>query len=168
MWSARVKYYEGGSGATKGTWPAWWVLGNWINEDPVTGNTTGSGSCWPMSGAREMDIWEWVTNNNGATYINNGITGNGCQAPYHQSVNTSPWNAGDWITTSVKVDGGRVKFYRGGVKTHDISDAGLVNEDFAAIFNLAVSGMLGGDNWDFNGTDDWASLEVDWVAHEVW
>ena len=50
-----------------GTWPAFWILGNNINEDPVTAGSI-AGQCWPLSTAREIDIWEWVRNNNGATY----------------------------------------------------------------------------------------------------
>jgi len=168
MMSARIHYYEGGSGGVKGTWPAFWMLGNNINEDPYNGNNI-AGNCWPTSGARELDIWEWVRNNNGATYINNGIiSSGGCNTPIHQSVNTPAWNWNDWVIASVKIDGGRVKFYRGGVKTQDIPDTGLANEDFGFMFNLAVGGMLGGSSQDFNGTDDWASIEVDWVTHETW
>ena len=72
-----------------------------------------------------------------------------------------------WIVVSVKIDGGRVKFYRGGVKTHDIPDTGLANEDFAFVFNVAVGGTLGGATNDFNSTSKWASIEADWVAHET-
>ena len=168
MMSARIHYYEGGSGSVKGTWPAFWMLGNNINEDPYNGNSV-AGNCWPTSGARELDIWEWVRNNNGATYINNGIIASGgCNTAIHQSTNTPAWNSSDWVIASVKIDGGRVKFYRGGVKTHDIADTGLANEDFGFMFNVAVGGMLGGSSQDFNGTDDWAAIEVDWVTHETW
>jgi hypothetical protein len=168
MFTARIHYYEGGSGGVKGTWPAWWILGNNINEDPYNGANVG-GQCWPLSTAREIDIWEWVRNNNGSGYINNGIISNGgCNSAVHQSSSTWAWNWNDWVIASVKIDGGRVKFYRGGVKTHDIPDSGLVNEDFAFVLNLAVGGMLGGSSQDFNGTDDWASIEVDYVTHEVW
>ena len=166
MFSARIHYYENGGG-NMGTWPAFWILGNNINEDPVTAAIIG-GSCWPTSGAREIDIWEWTRNNNGASYVNNGIRDNGgCNLPVHQATNTSSWNWGDWIVVAVKIDGGRVKFYRGGVKTHDIPDAGLANEDFAFVFNVAVGGTLGGATSDFNTSGKWASIEVDWVAHET-
>jgi beta-glucanase (GH16 family) len=152
----------------KGTWPAFWMLGNNINEDPYNGANVG-GQCWPLSTAREVDVWEWVRNNNGASYINNGIISNGgCNSAVHQSTNTPAWNWNDWVIASVKIDGGRVKFYRGGIKTHDIPDTGLANEDFAVVLNLAVSGMLGGSSQDFNGTDDWAAVEVDYVTHETW
>jgi hypothetical protein len=167
MFSARIHYYEGnGGGGNMGTWPAFWFLGNNVNEDPVSAANIG-GSCWPTSGARELDVWEWVRNNNGSTYINNGIQGSACQGAWNQATNTSSWNWGDWIIASVKIDGGRVKFYRGGVKTHDIPDAGFANEDFAFVFNLAVGGDLGGDTGGFNG-GDWASIDVDWAAHETW
>jgi len=166
MFSARIHYYESGGG-NMGTWPAFWLLGNNINEDPVTAAIIG-GSCWPTSGAREIDIWEWTRNNNGASYVNNGIRDNGgCNLPVHQATNTSSWNWGDWIVVAVKIDGGRVKFYRGGVKTHDIPDTGLANEDFAFVFNVAVGGTLGGATSDFNTSGKWASIEVDWVAHET-
>ena len=61
-----------------------------------------------------------------------------------------------------------MKFYRDGIKTHDVPDAGFANEDFAMVLNLAVGGMLGGDHRDFNGPDDWASIDVDWVTHQTW
>jgi hypothetical protein len=166
MFSARIHYYEYGGG-NMGTWPAFWILGNNVNEDPVTAGAIG-GSCWPTPGAREIDIWEWVRNNNGSTYINNGITGSACNGAAHQTGNPGSWNWNDWIIASVKIDGGRVKFYRNGIKTHDIPDTGLANEDFAFVFNLAVGGALGGDSSGFNATNKWAGIDVDWVAHETW
>jgi hypothetical protein len=168
MWSARTRYTESGGGAM-GTWPAFWLLGNNINESPSNGSV-GSGACWPNSGARELDVWEWVRNNNGANYLNNAINGDSfcTYSPNMQPTNTAAWNWGDWIVTAVAVDGGRVKFYRGGVKTHDVSDWGFVNEDFSVIFNLAVGGDLGGANHDFNANYKWAKVHVDWVAHETW
>jgi hypothetical protein len=168
MFSARVRYTENGGG-NMGTWPAFWLLGNNSNESPVDGSV-GSGACWPNSGSRELDVWEWVRNNNGATYINNGIYSDGyCTYTYNgQSTNTPAWNWGDWIVVAVKIDGGRVKFYRQGIKTHDIPDTGFVNEDFSVIFNMAVGGDLGGADYDFNATYKWAKLQVDWVAHEAW
>jgi len=166
MFSARIHYYENGGG-NMGAWPAFWILGNNINEDPVTAATIG-GSCWPTSGAREIDIWEWPRNNNGASYINNGIIGNGCNAPTHQSTNTSSWNWNDWIVAAVQFDAGRVKFFRGGVKTHDIPDSGLVNEDFAFVFNMAVGGALGGSTADYNNSSKFASIDIDWAAHETY
>jgi Ricin-type beta-trefoil lectin domain-like len=167
MFSARIHYYESGGG-NMGTWPAFWLLGNNINEDPVTAATIG-GNCWPTSGARELDVWEWTRNNNGASYVNNGITDSGgCNAAVHHATNTSSWNWGDWIVAAVQFDAGRVKFYRGGVKTHDIPDSGLANEDFAFVFNVAVGGTLGGSTADFNSTGKWASIDVDWAAHETY
>jgi hypothetical protein len=168
MFSARVRYTESG-GNNMGTWPAFWLLGNSSNESPTNG-TVGSGACWPNTGSREIDIWEWVRNNNGATYINNAIYHDGfCTYTYNgQSVNTPSWNWGDWIVVAVKIDGGRVKFYRQGIKTHDISDAGFVNEDFGVIFNMAVGGDLGGADFDFNASYKWAKTQVDWVTFEKW
>jgi hypothetical protein len=41
-------------------------------------------------------------------------------------------------------------------------------QDMFFIINTAVGGNLGGNSDSFNGSDDWARLDIDWVAHERW
>jgi hypothetical protein len=168
MFSARVHYYENAYG-NMGIWPAFWLLGNWNNEDPYNANYV-SGNCWPTSGARELDIWEWVRNS-GGVYSSTAIYNNSCGATWptnYQSTGGIGWNSGDWIIASVKIDGGRVKFYNQGIKVADYPDTGFANEDFAFIFNMAVGGDLGGDTSGFYNNAEWASIDVDWAAHETW
>ena len=171
MFSARVHYWENAWG-TMGTWPAFWILGNNINENPYDASGT-AGSCWPTSGARELDIWEWVRNK-GGTYTSTAIYNGGCGASWPGNYQTSApigWNQGDWVVASVKIDGGRVKFYNGGIKTADYPDTGFANEDFSFIFNLAVGGDLGDQNGGHGGfynNSEWASIDVDWATHETW
>jgi hypothetical protein len=168
MFSSRVHYYENAWG-NMGAWPAFWLLGNWNNEDPYNASTV-SGNCWPTSGARELDIWEWVRNS-GGVYSSTAIYNNSCGASWptnYQTTGGIAWNSGDWVITSVKIDGGRVKYYLGGRKVADYPDTGFVNEDFAFIFNMAIGGDLGGDTSGFYSNSEWASIDVDWVAHETW
>ena len=166
MFSARVHYYDSGAG-NMGTWPAFWLLGNNVSQDPVTAGNVG-GSCWPTSGARELDIWEWEKVK-GGVYGANAIQSGGCgsynSAGQNQNIG---WNTGNYVIATVKIAGdGRVKFYNGGTKVLDVSDSGFWNESMAFVFNQAVGGTLGGSSAGFNSTAQWASIEVDWVTHET-
>lgn len=178
--SARIKYSDGGSlsvGST-GTWPAFWILGNGINEHPVYSSiewydaTCGWGSNWPRSGARELDIWEY-TRNSWDRYFTAGHAGDQCQNAnftngqgYSKSDNW--FNPNTWYVFKAVFDGSQVKFYRDGSLMFQFGNGHWLNQDMFFILNLAVGGNLGGNSDTFNGADDWAQLDVDWVAHERW
>jgi hypothetical protein len=167
MFSARLHYWES-NGGNMGTWPAFWMTGNNIAEDPVTGNGTG-GACWPTYSARELDIWEWA-HQRGSVYTANAIESGSCQAYHSDNSNEgSWWDTGNWIVASVRIAGdGQVRFYNGGRQVMNTGDGPFYNQAYAMIFNVAVGGTLGGNTADFNNTSKWASVDVDWVAHETW
>lgn len=167
QFSSRIHYYES-NGGNMGTWPAFWMTGNNIAEDPVTGNGA-PGACWPTWTARELDIWEWA-HNRGSVYTANAIASGACQA--YNSVGSREdawWDTGGWVIATVRMAGdGRVRFYNGGRQVLDVPDGDFYNQPYAMIFNLAVGGTLGGNTGDFNNTGKWASVDADWVAHETW
>jgi hypothetical protein len=92
--SARLKYSDGGSMTvgSAGTWPAFWLLGQNVNEHPVYSQiewydpVCGWGSNWPRSGSRELDIWEY-TRNSWDRYFTAGHAGDQCQSANF----TNPW-----------------------------------------------------------------------------
>jgi hypothetical protein len=118
---------------------------------------------------RQLDVWEWA-HNRGSVYTANAIAGDQCQV--YNSIGSREdiwWDQGEWIIASVRLDGdGHVKFYNGGRKVLDTGDGAHWNQGMAFILNLAVGGNLGQNSDDFNSTSEWASVDVDWVAHETW
>ncbi|HVJ17689.1 MAG TPA: RICIN domain-containing protein [Polyangiaceae bacterium] len=174
--SARVKYAEGGSmgGGASGTWPAFWTLGQGVNEHPVYSsiewydNTCGWGSNWPRWGSRELDIWEY-TRNAGDRFFTAGHAGDGCQSsPYSVSKGDNWFDPNRWYVFKVVFDGDQIKYYRDGALMFQAWNGHWTGQDMFFIINMAVGGNLGGNNGNFNDAGDWAQLEVDWVAHERW
>ena len=58
-----------------GTWPAFWMLENRINQQPFAGD--GDYINWPSAGAGEIDVWEWFSNSPDS-YITNFFNTESC------------------------------------------------------------------------------------------
>jgi hypothetical protein len=180
-WSARLRYVDNlPTNGTAGTWPAFWALGQGINEKPVFAGTEwnsaqcGSGSNWPLvnEGATENDIWEYARNNGDRYYIA-GHAGDQCQnANFTNSNgvftnNSSAWfDPSQWHTFKMKFDGDQIRFYKEQHHMHNYPNWYWNNMDLFVLMNMAVGGNLGGASHGFNAPGQWADLRIDWVAHE--
>jgi hypothetical protein len=117
-------------------------------------------------------LWEY-TRNSWDRFFTAGHAGNSCQNAnltngqgYSKSDNWFDPNR--WYVFKGVFDGSMFKFYRDGHLVYQFSNSHWLNQDMHVIFNMAVGGNLGGNSDSFNGSDDWAAIEVDWVAHEKW
>ncbi|MGK0371221.1 MAG: beta-glucanase (GH16 family), partial [Glaciecola sp.] len=156
---ARIKF----SDLRGGTWPAFWMLGNRIAEDPFKGDNDTIN--WPNQGAGEIDIWEWY-GNNGDRYITNFFNANGCAgevryaypggAPDVQSFHdyAIEWTADNIILLINDIV----------VVEHDLRNCPQYEEPMFVLLNVAMGGTLGGV---IDPTLDLATMEVDYVAHCV-
>jgi hypothetical protein len=178
-WSAQVRYNQNDN-RHKGGWPAVWLMGEAVN----------TGTCWPAYGSREIDFGEWMFVNgwvdNGRPsnegYDGNAIYGNGCgitdMLTNHAGNPDGYFNPNDWAIFKVVFDenvgtgGPQVKFFVNGNFQASWGMDAFYNQPYFPIINLAIGGgPLGGYNGDasgFSSTNDWAQLQVDWIAHERW
>ena len=69
---SRIKF----NSVKAGSWPAFWMLENRINEHPSANDNDFVG--WPNPGAGEIDVWEWYANSP-HTYITNFFNTGGAQ-----------------------------------------------------------------------------------------
>jgi beta-glucanase (GH16 family) len=195
-WSASFHYYQD-NGANHGGWPALWLLGNGISEDQWTSNATCTSECgcgvsnWPMNAngnpAREIDFGEWMNSNsffNGGYpqhqgYTSNAIYGWNCQQAGDMLTNhtgnpNSTFDPNNWAIFKVQYDigvgggGPQIKFFNNGNFQQQWGMDAFYNQPYFMIINLAIGGAGGGDASGFNNTGQWASVQIDWVAHEKW
>ena len=117
----------------KGTWPAFWMLGNSIS-------TVG----WPASG--EIDIMEHV---NSEAWVHGTIHWSNQNNAYsNYGGHTGALDFSQYHVYAVEWDASMIRYYVDGTKYHEVSIAGGVNgtSEFHApyflLFNLAVGG-----NW---------------------
>jgi len=118
--------------ATKGTWPAIWMLGSNFS-------TVG----WPNSG--EIDIMEqtgWNKNEVLGTFhwFNNGYAGYGLKTTLNNSTTEFHIYSLEWTFTSLKIFVDNIKFVE-----MNITDTMPFRQNFFCILNVAVGGNLGGD-----------------------
>ncbi len=144
-----------------GTWPAFWMLENRINEDPIAGDNDFVG--WPNPGAGEIDVWEWTANSPNY-YITNFFNANGCGglATYNY-----PGGAADvlqWHDYAIEWDANTIRFYIDDtlVATQNVAACPQYKEPMFVLLNVAMGGNLGGA---INPALNQATMEVDYVAH---
>jgi len=138
--------------AFQGIWPAFWMLGNNIN-DPNVG--------WPKCG--EIDIMEHVNTGNQIFgtihWDHNGYVSYGG--------NTTVNNITAYHTYTIEWDENLIKWFIDGVKYHEVNIANGVNstnefhQNYFILLNLAVGGNWPGFNIDNNGFP--AKMLVDYV-----
>jgi beta-glucanase (GH16 family) len=160
-WESRLVFWSG-AGAD-GVWPAFWLLGANVNEQPYPG-----GTCWPMWSAREIDIFEYTMNEaalNPGAFVTNFIQGGGCQqAQYNRSdVYINPYG---YNTYRMEFWGGEAKIFVNGQFIRSVNDDPWQDQGYAAILNVAIGGGLGGPiSWPGGA---YAGITVDYVKHEAW
>lgn len=130
---ARIKAPVG-----QGIWPAFWMLGNGINQ---------SGVGWPKCG--EIDILEHINNSKDLVgtlhWDNNG---------HVQSTRTTPCDVTKFHIYGIEWDAKAIKWFLDGNKYHEVSIVNNMNSTdefhlpFFIILNLAVGG-----NWPGNPND---------------
>ena len=135
----------------QGTWPAFWMLGNSINQ----------GTPWPDCG--EIDIMEHVNTTNtilGTMHWNGGSG----HVQYGSSTNTTP---GDYHVYAVEWDAQGIRWYVdntlyvNGNIANNINNTGAFHNPFYIILNLAIGGDLPGNTID-NGSLP-TTMMVDYV-----
>jgi len=135
----------------QGTWPAFWMLGNSINQ----------GTPWPDCG--EIDIMEHVNTTStilGTMHWNGG----GGHVQYGSSTNTTP---GDFHVYAVEWDAQGIRWYVdntlyvNGNIANNINNTGAFHNPFYVILNLAIGGDLPGNTID-NGSLP-TTMMVDYV-----
>lgn len=135
----------------QGTWPAFWMLGNSINQ----------GTPWPDCG--EIDIMEHVNTTNtilGTMHWNGGSG----HVQYGSSTTTTP---GDFHVYAVEWDNQGIRWYVdntlyvNGNISNNINNTGAFHNPFYIILNLAIGGDLPGNTID-NGSLP-TTMMVDYV-----
>lgn len=135
----------------QGTWPAFWMLGNSINQ----------GTPWPDCG--EIDIMEHVntSNLNLGTMHWNGGSGH---VQYGSSITTTPGDfhvyAVEWDTQSIRWYVDNTLYVTGNI-ANNINNTGAFHNPFYIILNLAIGGDLPGNTID-NGSLP-TTMMVDYV-----
>lgn len=164
---ARIRFNE----LRGGTWPAFWMLGNRIAEDPVKGDNDTIN--WPNQGAGEIDIFEWY-GNGGDSYITNfynAFTFNPdpniqcageVRYPYPggaPDVQSFHDYAIEWTADEITMFINDIA-----VVTHDLRNCPQYEEPMFVLLNVAMGGSLGGA---VDSSLNTATMEVDYVAHCV-
>jgi len=172
---ARLRFPTWPNPERQGPWPAFWMLGQDINELPNPG-TKG----WMRAGAEEIDIFEAVVNQGphriDANIIADDYCAPGtepCQYPWPTRVAWNGWpkpapvtNFTNWHTYALEWTSTRLEFYQDGVSFGSVNPttqgAGPVFEQkMYILFNLAIGGVLGGDATGLPNQ----TMEVDWIRH---
>lgn len=154
---ARIRFYD----LKGGTWPAFWMLENRINEQPFKGDNDFVG--WPNPGAGEIDVWEWYANGSGS-YITNFFNTNNCGSETRYSYPGGASDVQQWHDYAIEWNQDFIKFFIDNnlVRSHDVSNCAQYKEPMFILLNVAMGGTLGGA---IDPTLTTASMEVDFVAH---
>lgn len=156
---AKIKFSE----LRGGTWPAFWMLGNRIAEDPFKGDNDTVN--WPNPGAEEIDIWEWYSNN-GSRYITNMFNTSNCGREQRYSYPGGAPDVKSFHVYSIEWTADSLAFFINDemVIEHDFSNCPQYEEPMFVLLNVAMGGTLGGT---IDPTLNSATMEVDYVAHCV-
>ncbi|MFT5083090.1 MAG: beta-glucanase (GH16 family) [Lentisphaeria bacterium] len=147
-----------------GTWPAFWMLENRINQQPIGSDDDNVN--WPSAGAGEIDVWEWFSNQ-GNTYITNFFnSGGGCpnQTPVLYGYPGGAADVLDWHNYGLEWDENNIRFFVDDttVVTTSITSCPQYKEAMFVLLNVAIGGNLGGP---VDGDLTLATMEVDYVSH---
>jgi len=146
-----------------GSWPAFWMLGNRIQEQPIKGDNDNVN--WPNPGAEEIDVWEWYANNSNS-YITAFHNVNPAVCGVRQDYNY-PGGGNDvknWHNYAIEWTQNTVTFSVDGhvFATNNIANCPQYKEPMFVLLNVAIGGTLGGT---VNPSLNKATMEVDYVAH---
>lgn len=145
-WEAQIELYK--SDNAQGIWPAFWLLQEQINEAPDP-----AWACWPTNGAREIDIWEYSTNQAAAglaswdSHITNFIGGGACGGAWHNRQDVGGVNPYNMHTYRLEFWGGYLKIFVDGVFKREFPQGEFDDYNWFALFNVAVGGALGGPTY---------------------
>ncbi len=145
-----------------GTWPAFWMLENRINEQPVANDGDSVG--WPNPGAGEIDVWEWYAGQP-HTYITNFFnTGASCGSEVRYSYPNGASDVLEWHTYAMEWTPNYIQFFMDDnlIASQNIANCAQYKEPMFVLLNVAIGGTLGGT---IDSTLNTATLEVDYVAH---
>ncbi len=144
-----------------GTWPAFWMLENRINEQPFRGDNDFVG--WPNPGAGEIDVWEWYSRGSNS-YITNFFNTSNCGSETRYNYPGGAADVLQWHNYAIEWDQNSIKFFIDNsiVASHDISNCAQYKEPMFILLNVAMGGILGGA---IDPTLTTATMEVDYVAH---
>jgi len=149
-----------------GTWPAFWMLENRIQEQPY--KKDDDFSHWPNAGAGEIDVWEWFSNEPD-TYITNFFNeqkyiSSNCGKEVRYTYPNGAVDVTNWHNYAMEWTADNISFYIDDtlVVSQDVSNCSQYKEPMFVLLNVAMGGMLGG-NIDANLQK--ATLEIDYVAH---
>jgi beta-glucanase (GH16 family) len=151
-----------------GTWPAFWMLENRIEQQPIALDNDNIG--WPNPGAGEIDVWEWSSKppHDPTTYITNFYNGGGgCGVKQLYDYPGGASDVQEWHDYAIEWDANAISFYIDdtlvGV-TQDMSGCAQYEEPMFVLLNVAMGGDLGGT---IDGTLNKVTMEVAYVAHCV-
>ena len=144
-----------------GTWPAFWMLENRINEQPFRGDNDFVG--WPNPGAGEIDVWEWYSRGSNS-YITNFFNTSNCGSEIRYNYPGGAADVLQWHNYAIEWDQNSIKFFIDNsiVASHDVSNCAQYKEPMFILLNVAMGGTLGGA---IDPTLTTATMEVDYVAH---
>lgn len=146
-----------------GSWPAFWMLENRIQEQPIKGDDDFVH--WPNRGASEIDVWEWFSNEPD-TYITNffNTLPGSCGAEYRYNYPNGGQDVLDWHRYAVEWTEDLISFYIDDtlVVSRDMSRCSRYEEPMFALLNVAMGGNLGGA---IDPTLSQVVMEVDYIAH---
>jgi beta-glucanase (GH16 family) len=144
-----------------GSWPAFWMLENRINEQPIASDNDFVQ--WPNRGAGEIDVWEWYSKNPNS-YITNFFNTSGCGNEQRYSYPNGATDVQQWHKYAIEWDKDNIRFFIDEimVTSHNISNCAQYKEPMFALLNVAMGGNLGG-NIDPNLLS--VTMEVDYIAH---
>ncbi|MCG6201088.1 glycoside hydrolase family 16 protein [Psychromonas antarctica] len=154
---SRIRFQE----LAGGTWPAFWMLENRIQEQPYKNDNDFSH--WPNAGAGEIDIWEWFSNEPD-TYITNFFNTESCAGERRYSYPNGAADVQNWHNYAMEWTKDKIDFYIDEtlVVSQDVSSCSQYQEPMFVLLNVAMGGNLGGT---INSSLTTATMEVDYVAH---
>lgn len=145
-----------------GTWPAFWMLENRINEHPIANDGDNVG--WPNPGAGEIDVWEWYANSPHSYITNFFNTGTECGSEVRYNYTNGSADVLEWHTYAMEWDQNAIKFYMDDllVSSQNITNCAQYKEPMFVLLNVAMGGNLGGS---IDSSLNTMTMEVDYVAH---
>jgi len=144
-----------------GSWPAFWMLENRINEHPIAND--GDNVNWPNPGAGEIDVWEWYAGRP-STYITNFFNAGGCGSEVRYTYPNGSADVLNWHTYAMEWTEDAIEFFIDDslVASQDVSGCAQYKEPMFVLLNVAMGGSLGGA---IDSTLNSSTMEVDYVAH---
>lgn len=158
---SKIRFEANAGQLAAGTWPAFWMLENRINQQPVAGDDDSS--YWPSAGAGEIDVWEWFSNEPD-TYITNFFNNESCAGEYRYSYPNGGVDVQNWHTYAIEWAKDKIDFYIDEtlVVSQDVNSCSQYEESMFVLLNVAMGGNLGGT---IDSGLETATMEVDYVAH---